>query len=78
MLVMHATTMVCCRWVKCEDRARRVVPCPVYAHSDGPTLVIERSVKGPDSLVLYLNCSVVQCFACKPCDRLYMTSNCPA
>jgi hypothetical protein len=64
--------------VKYEDRARLTVPCPLYAHSDGPTLVIERSMKGPDSMVLYLNRSIVQGFAYKPCVRLYVTSDYPA
>jgi hypothetical protein len=34
--------------VKCKDCACHVVPCPTYAHLDGPTLMIERSEEGPE------------------------------
>jgi hypothetical protein len=59
--------------VKCEDCAQRAVPYPVYAHPDDPTLVIGRSVEGPDNLVLYLDHLALQGFAYKPHGRLGVT-----
>jgi hypothetical protein len=49
----------------------------MYVHPDSLILVIERSVEGPDGLVLYPNRPVVQGSAYEACGRLSATLDCP-
>jgi hypothetical protein len=45
---------------------------------DGPTYVVGWSASGPDSLVLFMNYSVVPGNTCDSCDGLCVTLDCPA
>jgi hypothetical protein len=44
---------------------------------DGPTCVVERYASGPDGLVLFPDCPAAPGNTCNPCDRLFVTPDCP-
>jgi hypothetical protein len=49
-----------------------------FGAPDSPTYAVGRYASELDGPVLFLDCSVVPCNACDPCDGLCMTPDCIA